>query len=128
MIATRRRKPRRRPVPVADPNYRAWIRRLPCRICYLEVYAWLQVDEIILFCSGLFSRQKSPTECAHVGDRGLSQKCHDRETMPLCREHHQTGKDAHHVLGKGFCAHHGIERDQVVRQLNDAYERGVECL
>lgn len=127
MIATRRRKPRRRPVPVDDPAYRAWIKRLPCWICYMEVYAWLDLSDIIVFCTSIWRRQKSPTEVAHVGVRGRGQKCADRETMPLCRAHHQTGKDAHHgPLGRGFFAHHGLSREVIIKRLNEAYERGVE--
>lgn len=28
-------------------------------------------------------------EADHAGDRGYSQKSHDRETIPLCRKHHR---------------------------------------
>lgn len=130
MIASRRRKPRRRPVVVSDPSYRDWIRTLPCRICYLEIYAIMGMDDIIVFALGdlsRFRRQKSRTECAHVGDRGSGQRCPDRETLPLCVGHHREGKEAHHgPLGRNWWTHHGLERAAVIRQLNEAYERGAE--
>lgn len=61
-------------------------------------------------------------EVAHVGTRGLSQKCSDRETLPLCARHHRTGKDAHHVLGRKFWQHHQLDRDALIAELNARYE------
>jgi len=61
-------------------------------------------------------------EAAHVGEHGLGQKCSDRETVPLCATHHRTGKDSHHVLGKKFWAHHGLNRDAIVKDLNRLYD------
>ena len=53
-------------------------------------------------------------EAAHVGDRGLGQKCRDQETIPLCGYHHRTGPDSQHVMGKRFWEHHGINRTELV--------------
>jgi hypothetical protein len=53
-------------------------------------------------------------EAAHVGDRGLGQKCRDEETIPLCGYHHRTGPDSQHVLGKAFWDHHNINRADLV--------------
>ena len=53
-------------------------------------------------------------EAAHVGDRGLGQKCRDQETIPLCGYHHRTGPDSQHVMGKNFWGHHGINRTELV--------------
>lgn len=53
-------------------------------------------------------------EAAHVGDRGLGQKCRDQETIPLCAYHHRTGPDSQHVMGKQFWDHHGINRAALV--------------
>lgn len=61
------------------------------------------------------------TEVAHVGERGLGQKCSDRETVPLCAEHHRTGPHAHHVLGKNFWDCHGLDRDAIIAKLNEQY-------
>jgi len=67
--------------------------------------------------------QTTPTEAAHVGERGLGQKCSDRETIPLCAAHHRTGPESHHVLGKKFWQHHGLDRDEIVAELNRLYEK-----
>ncbi len=113
----------RRSARILCPAYRAWIRAKPCYICYLQVYGYFGAGEI----GAVFGRQATRTEVAHIGERGLGQKCSDRQTMPLCNEHHQSGKDAHHgPIGRGFWAHHGLDRDAVIRQLNEAYERGGE--
>ena len=77
---------------VRDRKYLAWIRRFACAVCLLN----------------------RPTEAAHVGRRGLSQKCSDRETIPLCAEHHRNGKDSYHKLGKRFWEHHGLDRDALI--------------
>lgn len=128
----RRRTTPRRSSRVLNSAYLDFIASLPCRICYAELYLWMEgtlsLAEVREMGQQVYGRQKSRTEVAHVGERGASQKCPDSETVPLCHEHHRTGKDAHHgPLGKGFWEHHGLERDQVIRQLNEAYERGAEC-
>lgn len=56
-----------------------------------------------------------PVEVAHVGVRGLMQRSSDLETIPLCANHHRTGKEAQHVLGKYFWAHHGIDREVTIK-------------
>jgi len=125
MITKRRSKPRRRPVPVDDPARLEWIRSLPCLVCYRELYRWLPMADFAEFAArsqARFGAQKSRTEAAHVGDRGLGQKAPDSETAPLCVGHHRTGKDSHHVLGKGFWAKHGLDRDAILKQLQEAYE------
>lgn len=113
--------------PVVDEDYKDWIRRLPCVVCWgfpggyqpagsCHVY-WKYENE-----NGNVS-QRSSTECAHVGSRGLRQKCSDRETIPLCGfEHHREGKESAHKLGKLFWEHHGIDRDVLIAALNEAYE------
>lgn len=87
-----------------DPAYLAFIASLPCVVCL----AWE-------------SEQRTRTTVAHVGDRGLSQKCSDRETLPLCVDHHQEGKNAHHKMGKRFWSHHELDRDVLIRLFNERY-------
>lgn len=105
-----------------DEAYKTWIRSFCCIVCWL-----CGTGEWEIFCGepddifGMATHQKSATESAHVGARGLSQKCSDRETIPLCAEHHLTGKDAHHVLGKKFWEHHGLNRAGLIKALNDRY-------
>lgn len=120
-----RRHPRR--IKATDsPIYRDWIASLPCLICFRELYLQglmfdlIEADRLALRQPS--SIQQSPTECAHVGVRGLGQKCPDRQTVPLCAEHHRTGKSAHHVLGRNFWTFHGLDRDQLIRQLNSIFD------
>ena len=63
-----------------------------------------------------------PVEAAHVGDRGLGQKCRDQETIPLCGYHHRTGPDSQHVMGKQFWGHHAINRADLVTLYQGLYE------
>lgn len=89
-----------------DPTYLQFIASLPCVVCV----AWE-------------SDQRTRTTVAHVGDRGLSQKCSDRETLPLCVDHHQEGKNAHHRMGKNFWPHHGLDRDALIKLFQERYEQ-----
>jgi hypothetical protein len=81
-----------------DPEYLKFIRGLPCLVC-----------------------ARLGGEAAHVGLRGMSQKCPDREAIPLCAKHHRTGKDSHHVLGKKFWEYHDLDRETLVRALQVYY-------
>lgn len=83
------------------PKYLEFIRSLVCEACYP--------------CGLGDHVQANPTEAAHVGSRGVGQKCSDYETIPLCSYHHRTGPEAHHVIGKAFWEHHGIDRDALPR-------------
>lgn len=104
-----------------DPAYLIWVKSAPCVVCWLpDEFSLVWMADV-----SVAGRQRSQTEVAHVGDRGLMQKCSDRETIPLCAEHHRTGKDAHHVLGKRFWAHHGLDRDAMVAELQRRYDAEV---
>lgn len=99
-----------------DKAYLAFIRSQPCILCDERI-------EWRAFINGIPYRQTSLTEAAHVGERGLSQKCSDRETIPLCCAHHRTGKDSHHVLGKQFWEHHQINKEAVISGYNRLFEK-----
>jgi hypothetical protein len=89
-----------RDLPVRDPKYLAFLRTLPCAICGAN---W-----------GI--------EAAHTGPHGLSQKASDLDAIPLCREHHRTGKDALDKLGPvEFARAHHVD----VRALIAAYRKLV---
>ena len=90
-----------------NPAYLRWIRTQPC---------------VVRGCGHSFRF----VEAAHVGERGLSQRCSDLETIPLCSHHHRTGRDSQHRLGKAFWAHHGLDRDALVKQFNYLYV--FECV
>lgn len=103
-----------------NPKYLDWIRTLPCVCCCVIDFgrmSWL----IALFDKEMRNWEPQP-EVAHVGERGLSQKCSDDQAIPLCGEHHRTGKDSHHVLGKKFWSHWGIDRDKLLTELRARYE------
>jgi len=60
-------------------------------------------------------------EAAHVGARGLGQKCSDFETLPLCRDHHRPGEDSHHRLGRRFAEVHGLDIMEEVERFNEQF-------
>lgn len=128
--AIKRRRPRKRPG--EDLKYQAFIRSLPCFICYWPLYKAGIIKECIE--AGMqfhiidSSTQKSVTEFAHLGDRGLGQLCPDREGGPLCGEHHRTGPEAAHVLGRNFFLYHGVDREELFALLLLLYrfQSGVE--
>ena len=102
---------------VLDPKYLAWIRTLECCVpgCTSKnLHKWDKAAGSI-------------TEAAHVGERGLSQKSSDRETIPLCAHCHRTGKESHHVMQKRFWEHHGLDRDKLIAELNARYDALHGC-
>ncbi len=118
-----------------DPKYKAWIQSLPCLICWLAVWKGGEFRDLLALGwqpyvmreeyagPGTGGVQESITEAAHVGDRGLSQKCSDRWTIPLCGlEHHREGKESAHKLQKKFWEHHGLDRAATIGELWDKYE------
>jgi len=115
-----RRKPRRGRV--IDRRYKGWIASLPCLVCeqdyVIAVEAGIRGVSVMEF-------QRGQTEVAHVGARGLGQKCSGRETLPLCAEHHRLGRDSHHRLGRKFFEHHGLDKAALIRELNARYEAEV---
>lgn len=102
-----------------DSGYLKWLHTLPCAAC-----AQLQEDVRV---SGLrvTIRQASRTEAAHVGDRGLGQKCNDRESIPLCVEHHREGPSAIHRLGVKWWEVMRLDRHELIKSLNQAYDAVV---
>lgn len=119
-LQPRASKPKRGPL--KDPDYLEWITSLFCAACEVTVVARSAEVSYPYACQVSLMRQKSHSEAAHVGERGLGQKCSDRETIPLCAEHHRTGQDAHHVLGKRFWEHHGLDKAGIISRLNAEYE------
>lgn len=91
-------KPKRGRVP--DPGYLRWLRNQPCAVPG---------------CTASF------IESAHIGPRGFGVRCDDRQAIPLCAGHHRTRRDAHHVLGKQFWEHHGLDRWLLIEYYNSMY-------
>ena len=88
-----------------DPAYLDFIRSLPCVCCF----------------------NHRGIESAHVGERGLSQRCPDREAIPLCKWHHTEGPESHHRLGKRFWAKWNLNRDELIAQLQSRYNKEKVC-
>jgi hypothetical protein len=107
-----KRKPRRYVVPPEALAYWEWIRSQPCVVCAL----------LDLVLRGRRSIQCQPTEVAHVGPRGLSQKCDPFEVIPLCTRHHGRGFPySHHTLGKRFWEFHELDRMELIRSFKERY-------
>lgn len=102
-INRKRSQPRRGRV--YDPQYLDFIRRLQCVVC----------------SQGEIRLTTFPSEAAHVGERGLGQKCSDRETVPLCARHHRSGNDSQHSMGARFWSHFELDKDALIARLNDLY-------
>jgi hypothetical protein len=107
--------PRQRREPRANrndhPEYLDFIRSLPC-----------------LICAKIRRMQFGRTEAAHVGQRGLGQKCSDLEAIPLCGCHHRTGEFAHHRLGKRFWTFWKIDRYEVIAHYQSRYRASCALL
>jgi len=100
--------------------YKAWIRSLPCICCWGPADYAMVLEAGMRFNAG----QVICTEAAHVGERGISQKCPDEETIPLCGfEHHREGKFSAHKLGKGFWAHWGLDKEKLLAELRQQFEK-----
>jgi len=104
-IPKKRAKPRRGPL--RDKKYLAFI---AAQSCCVPGYHLMPPDQLCL------------VEVAHVGLRGLGQKCSDRETIPLCAWHHRIGQASVHVLGKNFWSEWGLDKDALIAKYNRMYE------
>lgn len=119
----------RKPKPGDNPAFLAFVRTLPCFVCYREVYEffgsepWALIE--LLESEATFPVQRTRTEAAHLGRstsrRGLKQKYPDNESGPLCSDHHTRFKTSHHANARSFWDIHGIERDELIDQIQALY-------
>lgn len=118
----RRANPRRGRV--CDEKYLAFIRELPCVVCvgferFLRLlngtHTWGDVAYAMEHPS------YSPIEAAHSGPHGISQKADDDTALPLCCQHHRTGRDSYHVIGRRFFEHHWIDRGRLLTELRNRF-------
>lgn len=105
MILRKYKRPRLDPR--KDSAYLRWIRSLPCVVCRV----W-----------GLTRFEYGRVESAHVGMRGMKQKCADTETLPLCAHHHRTGPHSHHALGRKFWFFWKLDRYALIREYQREFE------
>ena len=104
-----------------DPDYLKWIRTLPCVCCWVMVWGDF-IEERASAWNQILAARNSHSEVMHVGCRGLSQKCRDRDTLPGCAHHHRLSLYSHHKLQKKFWIYWGIDRDALIAKLNKEYD------
>ena len=81
------------------PEFMAWIKTKGCVVCSAR-----------------------PCDAAHTEDMpGMSHKGDDRTCIPLCKEHHQAGKDAEHSLPVSFWKIHGLVKETLWAEFNSLY-------
>jgi len=117
-----------------DLGYRAWLREWPCFICFMQYCS----EEGLNFwdsCKAPFTRwafafnskrKCGPTQAAHVGSKGIGQKCPEREMMPLGLRHHLHPTaggfpDSHHAGKRTFWLKHKLSRPKVLEFLRKLY-------
>ncbi len=115
--------PNRRKGRKPDREYLDFIRSCPCCVCT----RYHHEEAIRLFrAMGLLYvvPQRTRSEAAHVGPRGLGQKSNDRETIPLCNRHHRRtgGRESYHVLGKRFWTYHNLDRAALIAGYQRLFE------
>lgn len=111
-----------------DAAYLAWLHTLPCVCCELLRMRLLEAGLSEADCVV----QTAPTEAAHVGDRGMSQRCPDRQAIPLCGHtthmdgpasgHHREGPASAHKLQTKFWSYWDLDRDVLIETLNATYD------
>ncbi len=114
-IPKKRKTPRRGRV--LNPAFLLFVRQFRCLACW----RMLIMGEEDIFIPDMI--QDTHTEAAHVGSRGLGQKCNDDETLPLCAWHHRTGQQSAHVLGRKFWNHHMLDRDKLIAEMQKRFMR-----
>jgi hypothetical protein len=123
----RRRPPKRKPG-VDDPEYREYILGLPCAACWAAPYRRFASGEVSLryvqLCAhGTTMGQQSRTELHHAGDHAYGVRAPDRTGIPLCgEEHHREGEHSVHKMGLEFYPYHGLDRDILIRRLNEEFD------
>jgi hypothetical protein len=78
--------------PTRSSAHLKWIRTQPCVVCF----------------------SKRNVEAAHVGSRGMGQKCSDLETIPLCQLHH---REQHRIGLKGFVEKYKLDLKLILWKL-----------
>ncbi len=95
-----------------DPEYLRFIHRLFCVVC--------RGGRIEMWAHWAFAK---PVHAHHAGTRGMSQKADDRTAIPLCAAHHDRGsKISVHALGKLFWEANGLDKDDLIKRLNNLYD------
>lgn len=108
-----------------DPDYMAWIAKLPCIAC-----ATLGRQTTLHRHAGVHVAHVRMAD-AEAGWRetGMAEKPSDRRTVPLCPRHHTDGKEAQHNMGeRNFWAWLAIDPAKFCRALTGAYDSNRDGL
>ena len=111
-----------KPKTVRDEKFKTFVRKLPCVACYPNTWYDLinghtSVDEIMV--------SFSMSEAAHIGrtGKGIAHKGSDRETAPICTNHHtQNGKALHRIGLEKFQKFHKIDLQTICKFINVEYD------
>jgi len=88
--------------------------------------AWVKTQQCIV-CETRHQLQLGTTYAHHAGPRGIRQKASDRTAIPLCWRHHDRNSSASvHSLGKRFWVTYGLERGNVIEELNARFDGEME--
>ncbi len=120
--------PKRKPG-FSDTDYCAWLKQWPCWVCFerwcidhgYDAREGRERPEVRNLAAALTCIECGLTEVAHVGVRGLSQRCADAESIPLGEMHHRTGPDAQHKIGKRFWEKFNLHRPDIFAELHQLY-------
>lgn len=104
-----------------DKEYREFVRSFPCVLCWGFPGVYQPPGTCQVYWEYEYSlgnpSQETPTESAHTGAHGASQKSDDRTCIPLCAwKHHREGTESYHSL----------DIDKLVAALNQRYEERNE--
>jgi hypothetical protein len=93
-----------------DFAYLSWIRTQTCCVCEKQHHP-----------------QLGTTYAHHAGPRAFGRKAEDRTAIPLCWRHHdRNSTKSVHALGKMFWVTYGLEREALVKQLNERFDAEME--
>lgn len=130
-----KRHPPKRDPGYDDPSYREFIHSLPCVACHIDLYRLLiivaiDIESVRFFSAARFS-QKLRTEMHHAINGGFGKRGPDRSGVPLCGhdpqqptipDHHREGPESVGKLGKGFWPRIEIDKTELIRALNAAFD------
>lgn len=119
-------RPNRRKDRNKDPEARAfmaWVKCLPCCVCYLELYADRALLAAVIELAAFTGNPLS--EFAHIGGNAAA-KASNWHGIPLCTEHHRTGPNCQERLKAGFGEFWGIDVQQTIAALREEYSHTLD--
>lgn len=84
--------------------------------------SWIKSQQCIA-CEARRSVSFGTVYAHHAGQRAFGRKADDRTCIPLCWRHHDRASSASiHTLGKQFWVTYGLDRAQVIAELQERFE------